>query len=211
MAEVEVLLPKMGESVAEATITKWLKAEGDVIEAEESIVEIATDKVDSEIPAPADGILAKILVQEGEIAQVGQAICIITGEGANKVGQDDSPEVEQSTSNGTPASVNGAVEPMTVKASVPQPVAELAPTDAGPIAKTGASGRFYSPLVRNIAKQEGVLMEELETLTGTGKGGRVTKKDILAYIPNRNGATAPLGQPIAPSASETHAFTKTLR
>src|SRR6056300_1227396 len=81
MANVELILPKMGESVAEATITTWLKSEGDTIEAEESVVEIATDKVDSEVPAPADGVLSKILVQEGEIAQVGQAIAIIETEG----------------------------------------------------------------------------------------------------------------------------------
>lgn len=175
MAQVEVLLPKMGESVAEATITKWLKSEGDSIESEESLVEIATDKVDSEVPSPGEGIIAKILVEEGDVAQVGQPIAIISTDGA----VNDAPQ----------AADQGSSEVETLAEQVPHvpaPVTEVASVD---IPTTTESGRFYSPLVKNIAKQEGISVAELETIPGTGKDGRVTKNDILAYIPNRNGSS----------------------
>lgn len=170
MAQIEVILPKMGESVAEATITKWLKAVGDTIESEESIVEIATDKVDSEIPAPQKGIISKILVQEGEIAKVGQVIALISSEAT---GNNHDTFVTISPKTNTEEKVR----------------VESIPSSASVITATitkNSGNKFYSPLVRNIAKQEGVSSVELESINGSGLGGRVTKQDILNYIPNRN-------------------------
>ena len=161
MSQIEILLPKMGESVAEATIIKWLKNDGDRVEADEPLVEIATDKVDSEVPAPQDGILIKRLVKDGDVVQVGQPIAYIGAEGS---------AVATATSA---AAVPAAAE---VKVSA-APAAKAVPGVA--VEKTGPSGKFYSPLVRNIAKSEGVSMNELEALEGSGQGGRVTKKDLL--------------------------------
>lgn len=187
----------MGESVAEATIIKWLKEEGDTIEADESIVEIATDKVDSEVPAPTGGVLLKQLCAEGDVIKVGEVIAQIGGEG---------DEVADVPSNGT-ATEEAAPEPTPepVVETVAETVAETIPSTAAiaastaEIAKNGPSGRFYSPLVRSIAKTEGIAIAELETIPGTGREGRVTKKDIMAYLPNRgNGAAAaPVAAPAA--------------
>ena len=175
MAHIEILLPKMGESVAEATIIKWLKNEGDAVAADEAMVEIATDKVDSEVPAPQDGILLKRLVNDGDVVKVGQPIAHI-GTGAG---------------SGAAASAPSAVA---VSKGPPKPAAPAsAPASVGAaLIRTGPSGKFYSPLVRNIAQSEGVTLAELESLPGSGEGGRVTKKDLLDYLPTR-GAT-----PVAP-------------
>ncbi|MEN9001373.1 MAG: dihydrolipoamide acetyltransferase family protein [Flavobacteriales bacterium] len=174
MAEIEVLLPKMGESVAEATVITWLKEVGETIEAEESLIEIATDKVDSEVPAPADGVLVKKLFAEGEVAQVGDVIAIISTDGAGV-----SPETVTS-------------EAPVAQEIVEQVAAPLAQTATAQVelSKTGDSGKFYSPLVRNIAKEEGISMAELESISGSGKDGRVNKADILAYVENRGNVTA---------------------
>lgn len=194
MAQVEVLLPKMGESVAEATITKWLKAEGEPIESEESLVEIATDKVDSEVPAPEQGIIVKILVQEGDVAQVGQPIAIISTDGA--VAEPvSSPAVVSETKAETQA------------AQVPHvPVANNAPVS---IPTNSESGRFYSPLVKNIAKEEGISVAELDAIPGTGQNGRLTKNDLMAYLPKRAKQTAatpaPIQQPVASSVAPQQA------
>lgn len=184
MAEIELILPKMGESVAEATITTWLKKEGDTIESEESVVEIATDKVDSEVPAPEDGILTKILIGEGEVAKVGQAIAIISTEG--------------SASNGSPVASTSAQSEL--ETSAPQPVAEAAAPQAESTSAADFkdANRFYSPLVKNIASKEGISLNELENIDGSGNNGRVTKKDILAYVKNRGIQPA---QPAAAPAS----------
>ncbi|MBL7941221.1 MAG: 2-oxo acid dehydrogenase subunit E2, partial [Flavobacteriales bacterium] len=145
MSQIELLLPKMGESVAEATIIKWLKNEGDAVKADEPIIEIATDKVDSEVPAPEDGILVKQLVNANDVVQVGKPIALIATGAA--------PAVVPVASAPAPAVVPSAAP----SAAVAQPVPFVpAATPAGPIAKTGASGRFYSPLVRTIAESEGV-------------------------------------------------------
>ncbi len=172
MSHIEILLPKMGESVAEATIIKWLKNEGDRVEADEPMVEIATDKVDSEVPAPQDGILLKKLVNDGDVVQVGQVIAHI-GTGAASA-----PAAAPAPATAAPAG-NGAAH----KAPVATPAPAAAP--AGPVGREGGNGKFYSPLVRNIAASEGVSQAELDTLAGSGQGGRVTKKDILDYLPNR--------------------------
>ncbi|SDR78396.1 2-oxoglutarate dehydrogenase E2 component (dihydrolipoamide succinyltransferase) [Polaribacter sp. KT25b] len=169
MARFELKLPKMGESVAEATITSWLKEVGDTIELDEAIVEIATDKVDSEVPSEVEGTLIEILYQKDAIISVGETIAII----------------ETETSGETPI----ATQP---KAEVPKEVEEIenaiekaVNVVSTPIAKTSHSGKFYSPLVRNIAQTEGISMKELETISGTGKDERVTKEDILSYIENK--------------------------
>ena len=178
MSHIEILLPKMGESVAEATIIKWLKNEGDAVAADEAMVEIATDKVDSEVPAPQDGVLLKRLVNDGDVVKVGQPIAHIgVGAGASA----PSVPAPATSSNGAPKA------PAPVAAPAPVP----APAPGAPVTRTGPSGKFYSPLVRNIAESEGVSLAELEALNGTGEGGRVTKKDLLDYLPTRGSAPAP--------------------
>lgn len=169
----------MGESVAEATIIKWLKKEGDSVEADESVLEIATDKVDSEVPAPVSGKILKLMFAEGETVQVGKVICLIGSEA--EVG------------NGQSAAVTPGVVEEQNKNEIQSTPIESAHKQIGksvnqPIV---SSDRFYSPLVRNIAQKEGVKQAELDTIQGTGKEGRVTKNDILAYLPNREKAVAP--------------------
>ncbi|HFS66886.1 MAG TPA: 2-oxo acid dehydrogenase subunit E2, partial [Flavobacteriia bacterium] len=168
MAKFELKLPKMGESVAEATITAWLKEVGDTIELDEAIVEIATDKVDSEVPSEVAGTLIEKKYNVDDVVAVGETIAIIETD-ADAVG-----EITETAATGAPKEV----------AKIEKQVASVAESIQQPIAKNGQSGRFYSPLVRNIAKTEGISMEELEAIPGSGKEGRVTKKDILAYLEN---------------------------
>lgn len=175
MALIEMVMPKMGESVMEGTILNWLKNVGDKIEQDESVLEVATDKVDTEVPAVFGGILKEILAQKGDVVQVGKAIAIIETE----------QDVKSSESTPQPA-----------KAAVETPKVEETPTSATvkePSAPIKPSGeRFYSPLVLNIAREEKIPLQELENLPGTGKDGRVTKNDILAYVEKRK--TAPQQQ-----------------
>ena len=169
MARFEVKLPKMGESVAEATITSWLKEVGDTIELDEAVVEIATDKVDSEVPSEVEGTLVEILFEKDAIVQVGETIAII------ETSADASPTVVSKTVVEEPKEVQEV-----------QQIIENADQIVGtPILKTSDSGKFYSPLVRNIAQTEGISMEELENIVGSGKEGRVTKEDILQFVSNR--------------------------
>ena len=172
MAQVELIMPKMGESVAEATIIKWLKKEGDQIAADETVLEIATDKVDSEIPSTAEGTLIKQLFKEGDVVQVGKAIAIISTDATATVA--------------TPAAVAAVAASTLTNANKD---AAPAPQVVESIDKNSASGKFLSPLVRTIAKQEGVSMAELDALTGTGANGRITKNDLLAYLPNKGKIT----------------------
>ena len=172
MARFELKLPKMGESVAEATITSWLKDVGDSVELDEAVVEIATDKVDSEVPSEVEGTLVEILFQKDDVVAVGDTIAIIETEGENDVEEQVSTKNEETVATEEVKEVEQTIE----KAS------EIVAT---PIAKNSDSGKFYSPLVRNIAQTEGVSMEELETIAGSGKDGRVTKDDILSYLENR--------------------------
>lgn len=178
MAEIELLMPKMGESVAEATITKWLKAEGDQVEAEEPVIEIATDKVDSEIPAPEDGVIKKILFKEDDVVKVGQAIAIIEIEG------------EASSNGSAPAASSEAKNEVTSAASDTAEKPQTETTTTEKIAKTSDSGKFFSPLVRSIAEKEGLSMQELESISGSGLNDRVTKDDLLNYIQNRGSQSA---------------------
>lgn len=159
MALIELLMPKMGESVMEGTILNWLKKVGDKIEQDESILEVATDKVDTEIPSTHAGILKEILVKEGDVVQVGKPIAIIDTGGSSDTPQ-SSPTQESSF----------------IKKQIEETISSVA-TLAEPV-----SGRFYSPLVLNIAKEEGITMSELDSIAGTGQEGRVTKTDILAYV-----------------------------
>lgn len=174
MAQVELIMPKMGESVAEATITSWLKEVGETIEADEAVVEIATDKVDSEVPSTAQGVLIKKLFNVGDVVQVGQAIAII-GSAGDKV---ESPSVKP-TEN-TPS--------VTVASnSITNGITDISNEKMG---KTSPSGKFLSPLVRSIAEKEGITSAELDSIKGTGSEGRVTKNDLLNYLPNRTNTTA---------------------
>lgn len=170
----------MGESVAEATIVKWVVNEGDSVEADDPIIEIATDKVDSEVPAPETGVLIKHLCAEGDVVAVGQAIAIIDTGGDAK-GTGSAPSSAAAKTEKTEAAHAATVSESTVQVR-----SEAASASAEAVPRTGDSGRFYSPLVRNIAKEEGIGVQELEQLEGTGKDGRVTKKDILAYLPQRD-------------------------
>jgi 2-oxoglutarate dehydrogenase E2 component (dihydrolipoamide succinyltransferase) len=172
MAKFELKLPKMGESVAEATITAWLKEVGDTIEADEAVLEIATDKVDSEVPSEVDGVLLEKLFAVDDIVKVGQTIAVIETDGGDTI------EVKAAASE-------AITEPEYTKE-----VAEVAQTVAvatqAITSVTSFSDRFYSPLVKNIAKEEGVSQTELDTISGTGKDGRVTKNDIKAYLETRS-------------------------
>lgn len=197
MATFELKLPKMGESVAEATITTWLKNVGDTIEMDEPVLEIATDKVDSEVPSEVDGVLKEILFQVDDVVQVGQTIAIIETDG------DSATDTASSSSNdSTPA--EATAQPVeAVKAAAAQVDKGMA--TAGKADNDYAnSDSFYSPLVKNIAKEENISLEELEAINGTGKDGRVTKNDILAYVEDKKaGKTAP-----APAAATTAAASK---
>ncbi len=188
MAEVELIMPKMGESVAEATIIKWLKAEGDKIEAEESIIEIATDKVDSEIPSPEDGVVKKLLFNEDDVVQVGQVIAIIETEGSGTAPssvKEEAVKAPLSEANEVPkAAVNDASGSTLEK-----------------LDRNTVGGKFLSPLVRSIAEAEGISANEIEQITGSGKDGRVTKDDMMEYLKNRGtSAPAPAAAPTSKSA-----------
>ncbi|UAB84018.1 2-oxo acid dehydrogenase subunit E2 [Zunongwangia sp. SCSIO 43204] len=181
MAKFELKLPKMGESVAEATITSWLKEVGDTIEADEPVLEIATDKVDSEVPSEVDGKLVEILFEADDVVEVGQTIAIIETDG--EVNQDDdlAIDLEEDESDEDSQADSDEVEQHAAEAEA---AVETAMETTGS-SDYSDSDRFYSPLVKNIAKEENISLEELETVKGTGKDGRVTKDDILAYVENR--------------------------
>lgn len=166
MATFEIVMPKMGESIIEATITKWLKKAGDTVSEDDAIAEIATDKVDSEIPSPVDGVIEKVLFNEGDVVPVGKVIAVINmGGDAEKEGKGEEVtgvlgDEEDGKHGGVEAGRLEGVE-------------------------DGKPGKFYSPLVKSIARQENIPLSELDSLTGSGKDGRVTKEDILAFAKNR--------------------------
>ncbi|QNH60934.1 dihydrolipoamide acetyltransferase family protein [Hymenobacter sediminicola] len=203
MARVEMTMPKMGESIMEGTVLKWLKQVGDTIEQDESVLEVATDKVDTEVPAIHAGVLQEILVQEGQVVAVGAPIAIVETDAANAGAS--APAAAQATAT---SSDNGvAAVPYLPEAGDPQ--ANQAQAVSAPAAQP-QPGRFYSPLVLSIAREEGISMADLEYLPGTGSEGRVTKKDILDYVA---GGKKPLGaaqaaaaQPAAQQAPATPAL-----
>ncbi len=172
MAKVELKMPKMGESITEATILKWLKQVGEEIEQEESVLEIATDKIDSEVPSPTEGKLLEILFQEGEVIPIGTTIAII-----------EASQLDEELSQVSNGHTNGEEDPSIGVPHLPAPV--VAEKVAQGSSASSFSGKFFSPLVQNIAKEEGISMEELQQVPGTGREGRVTKKDILKYVKER--------------------------
>jgi 2-oxoglutarate dehydrogenase E2 component (dihydrolipoamide succinyltransferase) len=171
MAKFELKLPKMGESVAEATITNWLKEVGDTIEMDEAVLEIATDKVDSEVPSEVSGVLVEILFQKDDLVQVGQTIAIIETEG-------------DSATTATPAASKSITPEVTSNTNEEVPTFQLDNKEQIPF-DASQSDKFFSPLVKNIAKEENVTIAELDSIAGTGKEGRVTKEDILGYVEDR--------------------------
>ncbi|MBL7928427.1 MAG: 2-oxo acid dehydrogenase subunit E2 [Bacteroidia bacterium] len=193
MAQVELKMPKMGESVAEATIIKWLKNEGDRIEADEPVLEIATDKVDSEVPSTIAGVLIKKMFNEGDVVKVGQTIALI-GDAGDAVSAPAAPAVQ------------------TVAAAAIAPAAPVAKTVAEVKAASNGSSRFYSPLVKTIAKEENISVVELDAISGTGAEGRVTKRDILAYLEKKKSGSvsipaSPFTEPVVskPAVETVHA------
>ena len=179
MARVELIMPKMGESVSEATIITWSKNIGDMVELDETIVEIATDKVDSEVPSTHEGKLVEMLHEADDVVQVGEPFAILETEGS-----DDTPDV------------NDATPAPTVTKVVEEAVTKAVEATTTTITNTGE--RFYSPLVRSMASEEGIEMTELESIPGSGKEGRVTKSDMVSYLKTRGSAPA-----TAPVKTET--------
>jgi 2-oxoglutarate dehydrogenase E2 component (dihydrolipoamide succinyltransferase) len=173
MAQIEIRLPKMGESVTEATITNWLKEVGDSVAMDEPLVEVATDKVDNELPSEAAGVLVQKLFEKDQVAQVGDVIAIISTDG------DAAPAAPKAE----PAAVAAVSDTVTQ--------AQAVVSNGGvTLEKSSGNGKFISPLVRSIAQKENISMSEIDALSGTGMGGRVTKKDILSYIETREAGGA---------------------
>ncbi|MDG1333436.1 MAG: dihydrolipoamide acetyltransferase family protein [Crocinitomicaceae bacterium] len=204
MAQIEIRLPKMGESVTEATITNWLKNVGDTVNMDEPLVEVATDKVDNELPSEAEGVLVQQLFEKDQVAQVGDVIALIStdGDSAPAPVVEDSAPTETKVMEEIASTISTALETVNGTASAV-------------IEKTGPSGKFYSPLVRSIASKEGISMDELETISGSGQSGRVTKKDILAYIDGGRAAVSPAAEvktaaPAAAAKTETKVVTPAL-
>ena len=186
MARVELIMPKMGESVSEATIITWSKNIGDIIELDETIIEIATDKVDSEVPSTHEGKLVEMLFQADDVVQVGQPFAILE---TDEDDQEETPLVKSEALVNQPSKNEG---PISIK--------EENKISEEKIVKS-MSDRFYSPLVKSIASQEGIPVEELEKIKGTGNEGRVTKSDILTYIQSRN--TQPTNEDIISKTTVT--------
>jgi len=185
-----MVMPKMGESIMEGTVIEWKKKIGDSVQQDETVLEIATDKVDSEVPAPIAGVLVEILVAEGETVEVGTPIAIIDTEGSASAvtSQPASPAVTE-----------------TPKETVAQPVAEVSQTPISE-ATEQQSDRFYSPLVKAIAKEEGISLSELDRISGSGAQGRVTKSDVLDFVKSRSSVSGSLSRPepkTAPSQAAT--------
>lgn len=198
MAEYKLLLPSMGEGVMEATVISWLFNEGDTVKEDDSVVEIATDKVDSDVPTPVSGKIVKILKQKDEVAKVGEAIAIleVAGEGESVAEQPQEPKSHEE-----------------VKSEIPQPtesdIKELEkPLQTSVVVSEFSDDLYLSPLVKSIVQQENISEAELKSIKGSGLEGRITKEDILAYLPSRSKAntsaqpvTAPVSQPAAPAQS----------
>lgn len=187
MAQFELVMPKMGESINEATVIRWLKNEGDRVEADEAILEVATDKVDSEVPTSEAGVISKFLFGEGDVVQVGQPVAIIETEGAAAT----TPTAKKSE------------KPVAKPVEVITEAIQEAKVQTISVSNNG--NRFYSPLVLNIARKEGISMSQLESMPGTGKEGRVTKKDILAAVKNGIPSAAATPAPVKAEAPKSHA------
>lgn len=185
MAMFDILMPKMGESIEEATITKWFVKEGDKVVEDDVLLEIATDKVDSEIPSPVEGIIKKLLFNQDDTVAVGTVIAVIDMDADGSSQEDESP-ASSTESDGEKVEEDDRTKP------------EAATSDAAPASSVkSGENRFYSPLVRKIASEEGLSQEELDSIQGSGLNDRVTKKDILAFLENRGGSA----QIVKPSVS----------
>ena len=218
---VDVVMPQMGVSVSEGTITKWVKSEGEAIEADETLLEISTDKVDTEVPSPASGVVQQIIVQEGETVAVGTKLAVIAPEGAEAAAPAEAPPApEEAPAAEAPAAEEAPPEPATQEAAAeadaassaegeaapavaPAPPPEAAPAASAPAAPAAPAdgqaegARFVSPVVARIAAEHDV---DVSQVPGTGRGGRVTKKDILGFIESGAAAQAPAA-PAAPAAA----------
>lgn len=186
---IEVVMPQMGESVVEATVIEWSKEVGDSVEEDETLLEISTDKVDSEVPSPAKGTLVEIMAQADETIEVGQTIAIIsTGSGGakKKSSSKSAPKKEEKKSESDSDKTSGMTKEDIAQMTPEQLMSGgSSPNGDDGIPRTSSDGKFFSPLVRSIAKEEGISVQELESIEGTGQGGRVSKKDILNYVENR--------------------------
>ncbi|MDZ7606125.1 MAG: dihydrolipoamide acetyltransferase family protein [Cyclobacteriaceae bacterium] len=191
MALIEILMPQMGESVMEATIISWLKKEGEKVEMEEPLLEVATDKVDTEVPSNQEGIIKEFLAQEGDIVKIGSPIAILSTDISEMI----IPQRETPVFAKTPEPVKAETKPRNNASTIPQPVIQ-------PV-----TNRFYSPLVKNMVKEEGILLEDLERLQGTGKDGRVTKNDIIAYLSNKK----QMQKPSATNGSQQSAYSGSIK
>ena len=215
MAREEMVMPKMGESIMEGTIIEWKKKVGDTVEQDETVLEIATDKVDSEVPAPTAGTIVEILAEEGETIEVGKPIAVI------ETDAEAATSASQATEEVSKETEPVAEEKVETKKEVEQPVAQIANGQVSgktekvegntPPQRKGSDGRFYSPLVRSIAKEEGLSQEELETIQGSGNQGRVSKKDVLNYVEQKKSSgtvtAAPgLSKPVSRQAPSTPAY-----
>ncbi|TYP93428.1 2-oxoglutarate dehydrogenase E2 component [Fodinibius salinus] len=199
---IEVQMPQMGESVMEGTVIEWTKNVGDEVEEDETLLEISTDKVDSEVPSPQAGTLVEILAEEGETIEVGQTIAILTtGEAPSgsstsaSTSQTQTKDKEETTTS-TPSQETQS-QPATASGST-----NGAPSGSTEPQRIGSDGRFYSPLVRSIASEEGISQEELESIEGSGQGGRVSKEDILGYLEDRKAGKTQPAQPAAQQSDE---------
>ena len=190
--DVEVVMPKMGESITEGTVIAWYKEVGDAVEVDETLLEIGTDKVDTEVPSPAAGVLKERLVEEGETVEVGTVIALLTSEAAEgsvEAPVPDEPADADTDDRAAESASDRDVPSPSGDGAVREPETADVPAEET-IKRRGSDGRFYSPLVRSIAKEEGLRMSELESLDGSGRSGRVTKEDVLAYLEEREEAPA---------------------
>lgn len=199
MSKVELVMPKMGESIIEATILKWHKKVGDRVEQDETILEIATDKVDSEVPSPVSGVIAELLFEENAVVAVGKVIAFIATETEATAESTPSVPTPKMDIAVEPTPQNGsamAVKVVQSGVAEAQKIADVAvATIAVELPKASEGGRFYSPLVRTIAKQEGVSVLELDAISGSGEGGRVTKSDILYFVDNKKSVGTTIATP----------------
>lgn len=202
MAKVELIMPKMGESIVEATILEWVVEIGGEVEQDEPVLEIATDKVDSEVPSPVDGTLVETLFQKGDVVPVGAVIAILETEAAAASESPAAAPVEVKETVLSTATNGAAVHA--------EPVASPVLAGGGDLKSRAEGGRFYSPLVLNIARTEGVSMQQLEEIEGSGSGGRVTKKDILAFLKNPPKQAPAKAAAAAPAAKATPKTAATL-
>ncbi len=177
MASFNIVMPKLGESIQEGTITKWFVKEGDTIEEDDMLFEVATDKVDSEIPSPVDGVITKILYPEDSLVAVGEVLAVVSLDGEDAGDSTDAGDADLAPKSEEKTDTEATDEKSTEKESSVDDSRKL-------------SNRFYSPLVKTIAKEENVSFDELESIEGSGAGGRVQKKDILEYIENRGSQKA---------------------